>query len=358
MNFFRSEEHVKDWSLYSPLGEDYILPVSDWVKIFNSNLFRQRLAPDYLSHFDKYIEDYHQALKEIGKTSPFFQMPFIASLDTVSLHKYQVVGNYTRYEEDVLNTLKDAKQKILAGFETQDHKRNNHLIWAAPGSGKTYLVEQIAKSIKDQVAYHELNLAKLSQGDFAAKLESLNQEEKPCLILVDEVDAKPQEPWPYEILLPYLDAAADQGKQWVYVMAGSGGFSLNGIKEKIMVRPKGTDMLSRIPAENQFTIDPMTFGDRLLVVLSQFLHAGRKYGREIQAVEKLGLYYVVLNTKLVNARQLGEFAVRAVQRVPPGEDRLKYDNLFIAGDPENKRFWLEVVSVANDLVNSFVNIEA
>jgi hypothetical protein len=357
MNFFRSEEHAKDWSLYAPLGEDYILPVADWAKIFSSKIFRQRLAPDYLSHSDEYVEDYHQALKDIGKTSPFFQIPFIASLDTVFLHKYQVVGNYTRYEETVLNDLKDAKQKILAGFETRDQKRNNHLIWAAPGSGKTYFVDQIAKSIEDRMVYHEINLAKQSEKEFAAKLESLEMEDKHCLVLIDEVDAKPQEPWPYELLLPFLDAAADRGKSWVFVMAGSGSFSLVGLKEKINLRPKGTDLLSRIPVENQFVIAPMTFGDRLLVVLNQFFYAGREFGREIRSVEKLGLYYVVLNTKLVNARQIHEFAVRAVQRVPPGEDRLKYDNLFIAGDPENKRFWLEVAYVANDLINKYVGIE-
>lgn len=357
MNFFRSEEHVKNWSLYTPLGEDYILPIADWGEIFSSKIFKQRLAPDYLSHSDEYVTDYHQSLKEIGKTSPFFQIPFIADLDTILLHKYQVVGNYTRFEENVLNDLKDAKQKILAGFETSNQKRNNHLVWAAPGSGKTYFVDQIARSISDQVSYHEINLAKQGEADFSTQLQSLEEVELPCLVLIDEIDAKPQEPWPYELLLPYLDAAADRGKSWVFVMAGSGSFSLAGIKEKINSRPKGTDLLSRIPVENQLTIAPMTFGDRLLVVLSQFLYAGREYGREISAVVKLGLYYVILNTNLVNARQIHEFAVRAVQRVPPGEDRLKYDNLFIAGDPENKRFWLEVSNVAQDLINKYVNIE-
>lgn len=356
MNFFRSEEHVKKWSLYTPLGEDYILPVSDWARIFSSKIFKQRLSPDYLSHSEEYIQDYHHALKDIGKTSPFFQIPFIADLKTVSLQNYQVVGKYTRYEETVLNNLKDAKQRILAGFQAQDQKRNNHLVWASPGSGKTFFIEQIARSLHDQIVYHEINLAKQTEQEFFDRLNSLTNESKPCLVLIDEVDAKPHEPWPYELLLPYLDAAADDGKFWVFVLAGSGGFSLAGIKEHIGVRPKGTDLLSRIPIENQFSIDPMTFGDRLLVVLSQFLNAGREYGREIRAVEKLGLYYVVLNTNLVNARQIREFAVRAVQRVPPGEDRLKYDNLFIAGDPENKRFWLEVNTVASDLINKFVQI--
>jgi hypothetical protein len=125
------------------------------------------------------------------------------------------------------------------------------------------------------------------------------------------------------------------------------------MKERIAIRPKGQDLLSRIPAENQFIIPPMSFGDRILIVLSQFAQAGH----EINFVEKLGLYYVALNEKLSNARQLHEFAVRAVERVPRGDDRIKYDSLFVPGDPENKRFWLEVSSVAEDLVNRFVTIE-
>lgn len=74
-------------------------------------------------------------------------------------------------------------------------------------------------------------------------------------------------------------------------------------------------------------------------------------------MEELGLYYLILNLNLVNACQIHEFAVRAIQRVPPGEDRLKYDNLFVAGDPENMRFWLEDSNVANDLINKFAIIE-
>ena len=124
------------------------------------------------------------------------------------------------------------------------------------------------------------------------------------------------------------------------------------------LRPKGKDLLSRIPAENQIVIPPMSFGDRILIVLSQFVQAGREMDHEIQFVEKLGLYYVALNEKLSNARQLREFAVRTVERVPRGDDRIKYDNLFAPGDPENKRFWLEVSSVAQELVNSYVTIEA
>jgi predicted ATPase len=98
----------------------------------------------------------------------------------------------------------------------------------------------------------------------------------------------------------------------------------------------------------------MSFGDRLLIVLSQLRQAGQERGRDIRAVEKLGLYYVALNERLFNARQLREFAVRAVERVPKTDSRVKYDHLFMPGDPENKAFWTQAQPVAERLVNTFV----
>ena len=98
----------------------------------------------------------------------------------------------------------------------------------------------------------------------------------------------------------------------------------------------------------------MSLGDRLLIVLSQLRHAGVEAGRDIRAIEKVGLYYVALNERLVNARQLREFAVRAVERVPRTDDRVKYDHLFVPGDPEKKTFWAQTSPVAERLVNSFV----
>ena len=82
-----------------------------------------------------------------------------------------------------------------------------------------------------------------------------------------------------------------------------------------------------------------------------------EFNREINSVEKLGLYYVALNPRLANARQLREFAVRAIERVPPNDDRVKYDHLFSAGDPENKAFWLQAQPTAAGLANSFAMLK-
>jgi hypothetical protein len=357
MNIFRSEEHVKRWSLYYRMAEDYIMPVTDWAQVFSGPLFRKRLESDYLANGDEYFQEYQSSLRQFGKQSPFWQYPMIADMDVVKLPRYSIVGEYTRYEEHVLNDLKDAKQSIISSLADPTSSRKNYLIWAAPGSGKTFFAQQISAAQREDTEYHEINLAKTRQDEFESSLSTMADSTTPLLCLVDEIDAKPQESWPYDVLLPYLDASLSRSKPLVFIMAGSSGFSLDGMKERMAIRPKGQDLLSRVPAENQFIIPPMSFGDRILIVLSQFAQAGRELGHEINFVEKLGLYYVALNERLSNARQLHEFAVRAVERVPRGDDRVKYDNLFAPGDPENKRFWLEVSSVAQELVNSFVTIE-
>jgi pimeloyl-ACP methyl ester carboxylesterase len=282
---------------------------------------------------------------------------FIRTLDRVTLSRYRVVGDYTRYEETVRNTLKDVRHKIATGFDSPGRKRKNYLVWAAPGSGKTYFVQQLAASLPQTIGYQECNLTKCNREEFLASLGQLDSQRKPYLCLIDEVDAKSEETWPCEILLPYLDASVDRDKQFVFVLAGSLGSSLSDMKNKIATRPKGADLLSRIPAGNEYEIPPLDLGDRVLVILSQFKQAGREAGREIKEVEKLSLYYAALNSRLANARQLRELAVRAIERLPTGEDRIKYDHLFGAGDPENKTFWMQSLPATAELANRFATLE-
>ena len=280
----------------------------------------------------------------------------VGGMDTIVLSRFYVVPGYTKYDEGVRNILKDARQKIAEGLQQSGGRRDNHLFWAAPGSGKTYFVQQTVTSLSTEVRYQELNLAGLTQDEFLAGLDELERYDGPCLCLIDEVDAKPEEIWPYEVLLPYLDAAVERGTGLVFVLAGSSGSSISEMKQRLAARPKGADLLSRIPGVNEYQIPAMGLGDRILVALSQLRQAGREAGRDVQSVEKLGLYYVAVTPRLANARQLREFAVRAVQRMPDGEDRVKYDHLFSAGDEENKEFYIQAVPEAGDLVNRYVSV--
>ncbi len=275
MNLFRSEEHAKRWPLYSQATEDYILPVTTWAEIFSGPLFTERLSSDYLEHGEEYVAAYHEALREAGKSSPFWQYPLIAEMDEVRLSKYSVVGAYTRFDREVINDLKDARNRIDAGLAERTGNRENHLVWAAPGSGKTFFVEQVAASL-DDVDYYELNLARLDEAAFRGMLDTVVASDRPALCLIDECDARAEESWPYELLMPHLDSNLDGGHV-VFVLAGSSGFSLDGMKQRMSTRNKSNDVLSRIPIENQFVVAPMSFGDRVLIVESRPLSREKRW---------------------------------------------------------------------------------
>ena len=75
MNFFRSEEHIRNWVRFDPVTEEGIIPLSDLVKLFSIELFRRRLDPDYFSQRLIYRKELLTTLEEIGKTDPFWQLP-------------------------------------------------------------------------------------------------------------------------------------------------------------------------------------------------------------------------------------------------------------------------------------------
>ena len=174
---------------------------------------------------------------------------------------------------------------------------------------------------------------------------------------MDEVDSKSSEAWPYEALLPYLEPPDRNTIRTCFILAGSSGNSLSEMKERIAKRPKGVDLLSRIPARNESAIPGLALGDRILVASTQFLRASSEKGRQTDEVEKLVLYYIALNPKLNSARQIRDLAIHCIERMPRGEERIKFDYLFDAGDSENKEFWNTAGTLRNEFVNTFVRLE-
>ena len=162
--------------------------------------------------------------------------------------------------------------------------------------------------------------------------------------------------WPFEVLLPFLDANLTGEAHVVFVLAGSAGGSLGDLIANIAARPKGRDVISRIPEGNHLSVDPLAVGDQVAVALSQLVGSGAASGRPVGLVEKAALYYMAVTPYLRNARQLSEFAARAIDRVPVGEGRLKYDHLFGAGDPENKEFWATMNETTSGLVRDYVEV--
>mgnify|MGYP001553498022 FL=1 len=72
MNLFRSEETVAGWSQTAPGSEEGILPVRTWAGMFSADLFRRRLAPDYLSKVPEYLGSMIALMEELDMVGPFF----------------------------------------------------------------------------------------------------------------------------------------------------------------------------------------------------------------------------------------------------------------------------------------------
>jgi TolB-like protein/Flp pilus assembly protein TadD len=281
----------------------------------------------------------------------------VRELNRIELSDYQVIGGIVRYSQSARNSMKDIKQRIVASLTSHPFGCDNYLIWAPPGSGKSFFVQEIAKSLGDSIYYREINLAQTDETQFRSGLSEINQLDKPRLCFIDEVDSKPTEPWPYEALLPSLEPPAGRKtRRTCFIMAGSSGNSLAGMKENIAGRPKGTDLLSRIPPGNEFVIEPLELGDRLLVLSTQFQNVAIDTGRNIDEVEKMVFYYVASSPRLKSARQIRQLAVRCIERMPLGEERIKYDYLFDAGDVENKEFWISTGELRKLLVGRFVKL--
>jgi TolB-like protein/pimeloyl-ACP methyl ester carboxylesterase/KaiC/GvpD/RAD55 family RecA-like ATPase/Tfp pilus assembly protein PilF len=281
---------------------------------------------------------------------------FLAGHDELDLAKYSVVGSYLRTDEPTRNLLKDLLQKIVASFDSASQKHGNFLVWAPPGSGKTSFVRQVASSLGNAVGFSEVNLAETSERDFRNSLAGAGSSAGPTLLFIDEVDSRSGESWPFEALLAALDSEKGESRR-VFVLAGSLGRSLQEMKEEIAARTKGQDVLSRIPAGSEYSMPGMTELDNVLVFLSALGESAPRLGKRVEEIEKFGLYYVATSPQLANARRIREFSIRCAERIPRGEGRLKYDNMFDAGDPANKEFWVSQSNRVPKLVNSFLRVK-
>src|SRR4029077_12860722 len=312
------------------------------------------LSPELSQKIKQIVDENHLAQDQ---TKPMDIKSFVEKLDVINLSRYRVVGNYIRYDERARNILKDFKWKILAAFDRPSIAHENYLIWAPPGSGKTFFVKQLVAVTRPTVRSYDLNLASANEEEFRVALSEVGKSSEAVLCFVDEIDGAAGESWPYEALLNDLDAHFDNGKPRVFIMAGSSGTSLAEMKAKMARRAKGNDLLSRIPHGNELQIPPLVPGDKVLLTLASLRQAGKDTGRIVIEVEKIAVYYMASRPELDSPRQLREYCVRCVERMPTGEDRVKYDNMFDAGDEISKDFWMSIKSSTPQLINSFVAIE-
>jgi len=263
----------------------------------------------------------------------------LRDLDRLSLSESVVVGRYLRHNQQARNLLTDWARRITHPLLTKTVLRENFLVWAAPGSGKTFLVQQIVAELGGAIDFVECNLAKEDKESFSKKLNRLTNRSLPVLCLIDEIDARGDEAWPYEVCFPHLDLNLDTSRQAVFVLIGSTQSSAKTMAEAMGKRHKGPDLLSRILLpQNSFEIPSPTQEDNVVMVIGEIVHA---IGPRIKAVEKLALFYILTNEDLrYSPRRLSEFVKSAAQRFQKDDDRLRFLHLFRRDDDEVKfDFW-------------------
>jgi len=264
----------------------------------------------------------------------------LANLDRIVLAECVVVGKYLRYDPVIRNTLRDWVKRIQKALIEKTISRENYLIWAASGSGKTFLIQQIAEELRVKLGntfnYVECNLAKDDRESFINKVGSLEVQAGPTLCLLDEIDARASEDWPYEICFPKLDLNLRQDRQLVMVLIGSTPPSMQSMIESMKVRKKGRDLLDRILRDQKcLEIPPTTLEDSIAMVVGQVVAL---LGGRVRAVEKLALFYILSNESLRSSpRQLSEFIKGAANRLGDGDERLRFHHLFLPED-DDRRF--------------------
>jgi hypothetical protein len=280
----------------------------------------------------------------------------LRKLERISLTECVVVGRYLRYEPRVRNALKRRVRQIQAPLRKKTKNRENFLIWAAPGSGKTFLIQQTAAFVNEVVPggveYVECNLISDTREEFEAKVRALSRGTRPVLCLLDEIDARPDESWPYEACYEALDLNTKLERQVVVALIGSTQANVEAMARAMKPRKKGDDVLTRVFPQNWFEIPAATPLDSTAMVIGDVVNT---LGERVRGVEKLALFYVITQMKGV-PRQVSELVRRAAERFEASDDVLRYYHLFDPADPAAFDFKAEYGELLTDIENVYVQI--
>lgn len=259
----------------------------------------------------------------------------VSETDEVVLSRYSVVGDYSRFDEVARNRLKDRAKRIVDSLENVQHSRGYFLIWAPPGSGKSYFVTELAASLNPSIDFDMVNLLNTNDQSFAAWLAKPRGRERPTLLFIDEIDGLYGQAWPYERLCAALDTS-NGNNSIVYVFAGSLKTGFNEMKRHIQTRPKGPDLLDRVPEHNQFEIPAASAGDLLCVFCKQLALKAATMNRKIISIDKLALCWILLNQGLRSPRRLSDLAGQVLSRL--NESHIRLEHFFDTGEPEIREF--------------------
>lgn len=263
----------------------------------------------------------------------------LKDMTELQLRTFSVLGNYRRFSNEDRSKLVGLADRIQRPLTEKSLTRENFLIYASPGSGKTFFIEELARTFESALTFVPIDLSRDDRDACDKKLAVVTQATLPCLCMIDEVDGRKAEDWPYDAIYKKLDLnEVGDRPPVVFVLIGSSGGTVSRLADIIQLRYKGKDLMDRVLKSDQHwaEIPAMGVGDTVCVYASKILEAAEQMSKSIRYVEKFAAYHAVL--KGGTPRQIKLLADQAVRRVPKGHTQVLYDNHFEAGDKSNRAF--------------------
>jgi|GEM_PF-3558562 len=244
----------------------------------------------------------------------------ISKIATLDLSSFAVVGDYIRYREIQRNEVVRLRDLLLASLQMRPHgATSNYLIWASPGSGKSFFVEEFVRtSLSGEWKNRTWNLTSPDvQSQLADRVTEIVGSEIPAFTFVDEVDAPTAPTGTAESLMRLLGRKSDEDhNMYVTCVVGSFGESCQEMVQELIKRDKKfKDCFDRIPEDNRFTIGSMDSMDSVAVFASTVARLFKKNARTLKQIDLAALYYVAAMTGTYRtARQLSDLAKSASER--------------------------------------------
>src|SRR2546422_9475108 len=93
--------------------------------------------------------------------------PVLLNLDHIDLARFEVVGDYVRYDEKTRHALKDFRRKVMAGVHGALGNKEKYPLLGPPGAGENIPVQRLAPSM-GALAFFELKPPQTEPGQCRA----------------------------------------------------------------------------------------------------------------------------------------------------------------------------------------------
>ncbi|MDY6844647.1 MAG: hypothetical protein SVW57_11200 [Thermodesulfobacteriota bacterium] len=91
MNFFRSEEHLRNWEGFKEKKKGGIIALSDLMRLFSGPYFTNRRDPDYLSNMNKYLADVIATLDSLENAGTYWRLKWFEKLGLSFVQKLGLI---------------------------------------------------------------------------------------------------------------------------------------------------------------------------------------------------------------------------------------------------------------------------